>query len=479
MFSNDDTIAAIATPPGAGGIGVIRISGAKAPHILARLFHRRQDEKPWQSHHLYIGQIIEPRSGLVLDEALAVLMQAPHSYTREQVAELHCHGGPLLLSHILTACVAAGARLAERGEFTLRAFLNGALSLDEAEAVADLISAKTAQAAQLAARQLQGGLNQRLAPLEEELLTILAQLSAGVDFPEEVDALAIQDILPRLINLRREIAHILAGAASGRIYREGYKTVLAGATNVGKSSLLNRLLQMERAIVTEEAGATRDLLEEALNLDGLPILLSDTAGLRETTAVLTEAETQGIKRSRAALDEAQLILIVTDITQGVDPIAQALLADMTPRETEHNPALPQARQHCCLLLNKTDLLSPPELKARLSEGARHYPNHVILGVSAQTGAGIEELLQYIKNTAMGGWAAEEQTPLLNNLRHQQALLRADTALSEAITTLNSAFLPDLAIIDLENAYQALGEISGKTVSEEVLARIFADFCVGK
>ena len=467
MLTNEDTIAAIATPLGPGGIGIIRISGVLAPQILDTLFMPYQDGESWQSHRLYAGRVVEPKSGAVLDEALAVLMRAPHSYTREQVAELHCHGGPAVLPAVLAACIAAGARLAERGEFTLRAFLNGALSLDEAEAVADLIGAKTAAAAQMAARQLQGALNLRLAPLEQELLAILAHLTVGVDFPEDADAPVAEDLLPRLAGLRQQIAALLAGAEAGRIYREGYQVVLAGATNVGKSSLLNRLLQTERAIVTAEAGTTRDLIEEAINVEGLPLLLTDTAGLRDMDG-LTEAEAQGIKRSHAALAAAQLVLIVTDATLGLDETARALLAESADGQW---PPL--------LVLNKADLLNEQELEARRAEYKEQCPESTMAVVSAKTGSGIAELLAQIKDLALAGFAETGREPLINNIRHQQALLRADTCLAEAAQTLTEGLPPDMATIDLENAYAALGEISGKTAGEEVLANIFAKFCVGK
>jgi tRNA modification GTPase len=482
MFSPDDTIAAIATPLGPGGIGIIRISGVEAPHILSRLFRRYRSEESWQSHRLYLGLIVEPRSGALLDEALAMLMRAPHTYTREQMAELQCHGGPAVLSQVLAACITAGARLAERGEFTLRAFLNGALSLDEAEAVADLVSARTASGAQMAARQLQGALKQRLAPLEQELLDILTAITVGVDFPEDSDAPAAADLLPRLNALRCKIAQLLAGAEAGRIYREGYSVVLAGAVNVGKSSLLNRLLQTERAIVTAEAGATRDIIEEALNVEGLPLLLTDTAGLRDTTG-LTEAEAQGIRRCRTALATAQLTLVVTDGLQGLDEMARALLDDPAQagymREEPAGALVQKERPSCMLLLNKADLLSAEELQARLAQYQEQYPAHSIAVVSAKTGAGLAELLVQIKDKAMAGLAESGSSPLLNNIRHQQALLRADVCLQEAQATLADNQPLDLVAIDLENAYQAVGEISGKTVSEEVLVNIFANFCVGK
>ena len=465
MLTNEDTIAAIATPAGSGGVGIIRISGNKAPKILSALFKPYQAKTPWQSHHLYFGQVIEPKSGLVLDEALAVLMRAPHSYTKEQVAELHCHGGPAVLFGVLAACLAAGARLAERGEFTLRAFLNGALSLDEAEAVADLVNAKTSKAARMALEQLHGSLSSRLAPLEQEILDILASITVGVDFPEDADAPEAENLLPPLAALRRQTAALLAGADAGRIYREGLAVVLAGAGNVGKSSLLNRLLHADRAIVTAEAGTTRDIIEEALNVDGLPLLLYDTAGLRETTE-LSEAETQGIERSRTAFAAAQLALIVTDGTEGLDNTARELLARPVP-------------ENRLLLLNKADLLDIRDTAARLGEYTKICPADDIVVISAKTGSGIEELLMKIKAKALSGFGEEGREPLLNNIRHQQALMRADAALADAETALLSGLTPDMAAIDMENAYQALGEISGKTASEEVLTNIFANFCLGK
>ena len=465
MLINEETIVAIATPLGSGGVGMIRISGAKAPLILHTLFKRYHHEEKWQNHRLYLGQIVEPVSGTVLDEALAVLMRAPHSYTREQVVEFHCHGGTVVLSQVLTACLAAGARLAQRGEFTLRAFLNGALSLDEAEAVADLAGAQNSSAAQIAVRQLRGALNCRTTLIEQELLDILAQITVGVDFPDDADALAAPQLLPQLMPLKHKITDMLSSAETGRIYREGLRTVLAGAVNVGKSSLLNRLLQTERAIVTDEAGATRDLIEEAFNLDGLPLLLTDTAGLRET-AGLTETETQGIKRSRTALKAAQLTLIIIDAVCGLDSSATALLQELTPSA-------------CLLLLNKADLVSSLKITALEKECAMLYPAYTLIVVSAKTGMGMDKLLTKIKEMAFTAYIDADREPLINNIRHQQALLKAEAALNDAIETLTKGLPPDLAAIDIENAYAAVGEISGKTVSEEVLNNIFANFCLGK
>jgi len=418
----------------------------------------------------------------VLDQALAVLMIAPHSYTREHVAELHCHGGPAVLAQVLAASVAAGARLATRGEFTLRAFLNGALSLDEAEAVADLVSAKTSAAAQLAARGLQGALSSRLEPVEQELLALLAELTVAVDFPDDADLEPPQALIKRIEAVRAHTADLLAGAEAGRIYREGFSAVLAGTSNVGKSSLLNCLLQTERAIVTASPGATRDIIEESLNLDGLPLILRDTAGLRRAQT-MDEAEELGMERSRAALKTARLLLIVIDATRGLDDMADALLppppgADGR-REISTDPQTGESATPFLLLVNKCDLISEDKLAALRESLRARVDDGDIVAVSAKTGAGLDTLKAKIKEKALLTSAESGREPLLANIRHQQALLRAQASLDEARQTLTDGLPPDMAAIDLENAYAALGEISGKTVSEEVLAKIFAEFCLGK
>jgi len=462
---DEDTIAAIATPLSPSGVGVIRISGAKAPHILFALFKRSHDTHNWQSHRLYFGSVIEPVSGALLDKALAVWMRAPHSYTQEQVVEFHCHGGPVVLAQVLQACLNRGARLAKPGEFTLRAFLNGALSLDEAEAVADLISAKTSTAAQLALNQLTGTLSNRLKPLEKELLALLAQIAVGVDFPEDADAPTAQYLLSRLQALRQTINEVLAGAMEGRLYREGLAVVLSGAGNVGKSSLFNCLLNSHRAIVDGEAGTTRDIIEETINVGGLPLILSDTAGFREQSG-LSQVESQGIERSRAALAKAGLVLIVTDGILGLDNTAKALLQEISPKKR-------------LLVLNKIDILNETELQKRLAEYAKCCPPQDVLAVSAKNGAGVSQLLAKIGEKALSGVNKTAGSPWLTNIRHQEALQKADSALAEAEAALTSGFTPDVAAIDLENAYIAIGEISGHTVGEEVLNNIFANFCLGK
>lgn len=471
-----DTIAAQATPMGTGGVGIIRISGSSAGEILRALFspyaaeagHKegaagiKTGQEPaaaplLPARNLVLGAVCQ-KDGIFIDECLAVFFPGPHSYTGEDVVEFQCHGGPLVLRKVLTAAVAAGARLAQPGEFTLRAFLNGRMDLTQAEAVLDIITAKTHISLDMAEHQLQGALYKALLPLEEELLDLLAALAAAADFPEEVDSLTPEILLPRLQELDARVEALLAGADAGRIYREGLSVVLLGPANVGKSSLLNALLQEERAIVTERAGTTRDIIEEYFNLDGLPILLSDTAGLRSAE---DEAEAIGIGKSRAKAASAQILLLVADASADAEEEVKALIEEFKDR-----PLL--------LVLNKIDLADPLPWQEKLAQWAPELPQTAI---SAKTGAGLAQLKEAILNLALQG---QEQNPsLINNLRHQEALMLVRTHLAQAMETLEMGFTLDLAAIDVDLAWQALGEISGKTAGEDVLNRIFERFCIGK
>ncbi len=463
-MNTNDTIAAIATPSGAGGIGIIRISGIQARPILEQLFCPFKQE-PYQSHKMYLGKIYQPKTKAVLDKALAVLMASPNSYTKEDIVELHCHGGPLVLSLVLQAVLSCGARLAQPGEFTMRAFLNGALSLAEAEAVADLISAKTASSAGQAAQQLAGHLKAKIEPLEQKLLDLLAAITVAVDFPDDADCPSEQALISELTNLRQNISAILASADLGRIYREGINVVLAGAANVGKSSLLNCLLGDERAIVSAQAGTTRDIIEEGFNLDGIPLILRDTAGIRDSEAGLDEVEIIGIKRSRQALSLAQISLIIFDSQVGLDATALAILAEKPAK--------------FMIIANKSDLLDPIQYKNLENELLNYAPLSDIAFISAKQNIGIEPFLAALKAKIIGNRKEEGREFMLNNIRHQEALKEADYHLAAAITTLEDGLTLDLCGVDLEAAWQALGTINGKTAAEEVITNIFANFCVGK
>ncbi len=463
MRNQDELIAAIATPPGEGGIGIVRISGDGAKEIMNRMFDPQQPDRAWQSHRLYFGRIINPaneREQVVIDEGFAVYMAAPHSYTAQDVVEFQVHGGPVVLAKVLEAVLFCGARLAERGEFTLRAYLNGRLDLAEAEAVQDLICAKTPQAALIAAGQLSGTLSRKVDAIGDEILELVADVVVGIDFPEDEDVPEKEIIRAKVDRIVHEIDVLIEGAVAGRVYREGYSVVLCGAPNVGKSSLLNVLLEEERAIVTKVPGTTRDVIEEYVNIGGFPLLLSDTAGLRESG---DEVETIGIDKSRDKVSGAQMLLLVIDATVGLDEEAQSILA-----EHQDKPVL--------LVVNKCDKLNAAPI---LDQIKKQYPDQNMPAVSAKTGQGIEDLKQKMVSFISGGHVFSQREAAVSNARHQEALIKARQSLLEVKQTLSKDGCFDTIDVDLQEAWQAIGEISGKTAGEEVIEKIFSTFCLGK
>jgi tRNA modification GTPase len=481
-----DTIVAIATAPGEGGIGIVRLSGAEAAEIAGRLFHGRLRDRC-----AVFGRIVDPRSGEQVDEALGLLMRAPRTYTREDTAELQAHGGPVVLRRIVELCLREGARQAEPGEFTLRAFLNGRLDLAQAEAVLDVIQARTDDSLRLALKGLSGQLTARLRPLRASLLDLLAYLSARADFPDEDVPAA--DIAPAIRSAADELARLLDTADSGMVYRQGLRVAIVGRPNVGKSSLLNRLLGEDRAIVTPIAGTTRDTVEEMANLADVPVILIDTAGLNETD---DEVERIGVDRARDALARSDAVLVVLDATRV--PGAEEL--DLLQR-TGNRPRV--------VALNKTDLTTPSDRESDVLDGASAgpTPSHVIrapvvprsetaprsqaadvrlavagvepIRVSALTGAGVEELASALAELVTHGGASAAETPTVANPRHKAALERALVACAGALGGLESGLPEDLVAVDLRDAAGALGEITGETVTEDLLDSIFRNFCIGK
>jgi tRNA modification GTPase len=459
-FSLDDTIAAIATPPGAGGVGIVKISGPRAPDILRRLFepavHRRtrQVEQPRQ---LTWGHVRDPHSGEVVDEVLAVVMPAPHSYTRQDVVEIQSHGGIVAVRRILELALAAGARAAVPGEMTLRAFLNGRLDLAQAEAVLDIVTARTDAALRVAVDQLGGHLSGRVRPVRGHLVGVLAYLEASIDFVE--DEIPAQDIGSTLSRVAADLTDLLATADLGMIYRQGVRAAIVGRPNVGKSSLLNALLRGERAIVTPIPGTTRDTLEETINLEGVPLVLVDTAGIRLGST--DEVERMGIARSRAALQRADLALLVLDASQpptDLDRDIAALVGD--------KPAL--------VALNKCDLPPPdPDESPTLLAAAPH------LCISALTGAGLANLERAILDLVLRGRVTTADTPLVSNARHKALLTHALQSVQAAQLGQRGGLSADLVAIDVREAVDALGEITGESASEDLLEAIFSRFCVGK
>ncbi len=446
---NEETIAAISTPQGLGGISIVRMSGADAIEIADRVFvsatGKRVKDTP--THRILYGHIKTQNE--TVDEVLLMLMRGPKTFTREDVVELNCHGGPVVTQAVLKALIANGARLAEAGEFTKRAFLNGRIDLTQAEGVIDLINARTDRARKLAQTASEGELARVFFAVRDALLSVSAELLAVVDFPEEEieETGGIEQILAQV---HQKLTDLCDGYEQGRLIREGAKVALVGCPNVGKSSVLNCLTGTDRAIVTEIAGTTRDVLTEDLNVDGIPIRLMDTAGIRESEDVI---ETMGVEKSRRALDEADIAVLVLDGSRPVNDEELALLEEI------------KTRTHL-VLANKTDL---PSVWTAEKYDAVPF--------CAKTGEGRRTLLSLLSQRLMG--MHREDTLLLSNVRHFEQVVRALSAIEQAQQTLQSGIEPDLAIIDINAAIEALGEITGETVSEAVTDRIFSRFCLGK
>jgi len=449
-YATDDTIAAIATAIGMGGIGIVRLSGPDALPILRQLFRPQRSFTP---RTLTYGHIVDPTSGRVVDEVLAVWMPAPRTYTCQDVVEIDAHGGPAPLRHILDLCVQLGARPAGPGEFTLRAFLNGRIDLAQAEAVADLVEAKTQAGLRMAVDQLAGQLSHQVRQVRERLLGILAWLEASIDF-DEIPPYDIQDDLTSCLI---QIDKLLAGANRGVIYRHGVRAAIVGRPNVGKSSLLNALLRVERAIVAPQPGTTRDTLEEMLNLNGIPLILVDTAGIRRETS--DHIEGLGIARSRRALAQADMAILVVD---GNAPLEAG----------DHEIATLIGDKPALVVINKTDL-------PLITCADELLPNAPHLQVSALTGEGLSELEQAIEKTIWAGQVIASDAPLTGNTRHQNALRRAHMHIQHALDTYRQALPLDMLSIDVRAAINTLGEITGETADEALLETIFSRFCVGK
>ncbi len=472
MISLDDTIAAISTPVGEGGIGIVRMTGPDAIEVLHRLFVPASEPRTsnLQPHTLHYGHIIDPATGETADEVLAVYMPAPHTYTRQDVVEINGHGGIVALRRILALCLRQGARQAEPGEFTARAFLSGRLDLAQAEAVLDVVRAKTDTSLHAAVGQLAGRLSDKVRSVRAVLVDALAYLEASIDFEE--DEIPERDIDPDLEQASTALSALLADADRGIIYRQGVRAAIVGRPNVGKSSLLNRLLRTSRAIVTDIPGTTRDTLEETLNLGGVPVVLVDTAGIAARTK--DPIERLGIERSRAALAQADLALLVLDASQPLADADRAIAALVGDK-----PAL--------VILNKIDLL---ETTADL-EGAMHDVQRTMerwsldidrasfIPISALTGTGLEALEEAIVETVFSGQVIASEAPMVTSPRHKEALHRARDHVNAAQAAHRAGVTADLLAIDLTAAVQALGEITGQTASEDLIETIFNNFCVGK
>lgn len=461
MYRHGDTIAAMATPVGLGGIGIIKISGPQSEDIVRNIFQPRKPVDHFQSHHLYYGHILDPSNGQIVDEVLLSVMRGPHTYTREDVAEINCHSGYIILQRILSLVLTNGARLAEPGEFTKRAFLNGRIDLTQAEAVMESIAARTSQALRMATSQLAGSLYGRVKGIRDCLLDVLAVLEVAIDFPEEDGEILEAGKWAWRIEggVVEPLQELLASYEQGRIYREGVAVAIVGKPNVGKSSLLNALLEEERAIVTAIPGTTRDIIEELLNVKGIPIKIVDTAGLREAR---DEIEGIGIKLTRKRIAEADLLLLVIDGSKELTSGDYKIYEDI-----QGQPFL--------AVVNKMDLGITVDLK-RLGES--FAPKEVVV-VSALQGTNMERLKEAIFSAIVTGGSDVREAAIVPNARQHAALARALPIVFQVRQNLLDHVPPDIVAIDLKEALECLGEITGQTTSEDVLDRIFSQFCIGK
>ncbi|MDB9315411.1 tRNA uridine-5-carboxymethylaminomethyl(34) synthesis GTPase MnmE [Spirulina sp. CS-785/01] len=451
-----DTIAAIASAivPNQGSIGIVRVSGPEAVSIAHKLFSA-PGQQPWESHRILYGTVRHPQTQAQVDEALLLLMLAPRSFTKEDVVEFHCHGGMIPVQQVLQLCIEAGARLAQPGEFTLRAFLNGRIDLTQAESVADLVGARSPQAAQVALSGLQGKLAKPIQQLRQTCLDILAEVEARIDFEDDLPPLDEPQIRQELQEVLTQVEQILTTADRGELLRSGVKVAIVGQPNVGKSSLLNAWSRSDRAIVTELPGTTRDVVESNLNVGGIPIQILDTAGIRDTSDTVEQI---GVARSRQAAQNADLILLTLDATQG-----------WTAAEAEIYHHVQQ--RPLILVINKIDLAAPDSIPYQ-----DQYP---VVYTSASHQQGIDQLENAILDLLNTGQLNAANLDIAINQRQAATLTQAKLALEQVQETINNNLPLDFWTIDLRSAIHALGTITGEDVTESVLDKIFSRFCIGK
>jgi tRNA modification GTPase len=450
----DDTIVAVSTPPGRGGIGVVRLSGPESRRIVEPFLRLK---RPLEAGRAVFGELIDIESGARIDEVVATLFEKPHSYTTEDIIEISAHGSPVVLEYIVEQALTRGARLAEPGEFTMRGFLNGRIDLTQAEAVRDLIDSQTLFQAKAAAQQLAGALSRRIAPIKKKLVALIALLEAGIDFAEDDVAVLPNDrILAALIEIRQPLAALAQSFAYGRVVHDGLMLAVVGRPNVGKSSLFNRLVERERAIVTSVPGTTRDLVTETVSIAGIPIRMFDTAGIRSAA---DEAEEIGIRKSYEALADADLVLVVSDNTAPQHATEEQRLIDAT------------AGRKTILVRNKSDL---PDSIGPLPN-SDHLPQ---VRTSALSGAGIEELRREIL-TQVGGGSAQQESGFVTNLRQRKLIEESLAAVAAAETAIANRIPHEMLLMDLYNSLRPLDAITGETTTDDILNLIFSTFCIGK
>lgn len=457
----EDTISAVITALGEGAVGIVRISGADALATAEKMFKSRSGKKlsEYQHHTLVYGHVTDA-DGTMVDEVLCVYMQAPHSYTAEDVVEIQSHGGIQSLKKILALTYQNGARPAEAGEFTKRAFLNGRIDLTQAEAVMDIIRSRSEASLKLAVRQQNGQLAQELRKLRSKMLDVVINLEAVIDYPEEdIEDVTFDTVAGSIANTAAGIENLLAHAHTGKILREGLRTAIVGRPNVGKSSLLNALLKEERAIVSEYAGTTRDVIEEQLLLDGVPLVLADTAGIRKTEDYVEQI---GVEKSRRLLQDAELVICVVDGSEGLTAEDEEILQAASEKP-------------CVIIVNKSDL----EIDTTLQQLQERFGIDKVMPLSARTNEGIDRFAAWLKNYVYGSEGTLSDGVYVQNARHEELLRQALQSLQDAQRAAQERLPYDCIVIDVRNAIDLLGEITGDTVQDEIINEIFARFCIGK
>ncbi|HHB4551335.1 TPA: tRNA uridine-5-carboxymethylaminomethyl(34) synthesis GTPase MnmE [Staphylococcus aureus] len=456
-----DTITSISTPMGEGAIGIVRLSGPQAVEIADKLYKGKHLLNDVPSHTINYGHIIDPESKEVIEEVMVSVLRAPKTFTREDIIEINCHGGILTINRVLELTMTYGARMAEPGEFTKRAFLNGRIDLSQAEAVMDFIRSKTDRASKVAMNQIEGRLSDLIKKQRQSILEILAQVEVNIDYPEydDVEDATTEFLLEQSKEIKQEINRLLDTGAQGKIMREGLSTVIVGKPNVGKSSMLNNLIQDNKAIVTEVAGTTRDVLEEYVNVRGVPLRLVDTAGIRETEDIV---EKIGVERSRKALSQADLILFVLNNNEALTQ------EDYTLYEVVKN-------EDVIVIVNKMDL----EQKIDINEVKDMIGDTPLIQTSMLKQEGIDELEIQIRDLFFGGEVQNQDMTYVSNSRHISLLKQARQTIQDAIDAAESGVPMDMVQIDLTRTWEILGEIIGETASDELIDQLFSQFCLGK
>ncbi|MBI4619971.1 MAG: tRNA uridine-5-carboxymethylaminomethyl(34) synthesis GTPase MnmE [Desulfobacterales bacterium] len=457
---DEDTIAAIATPFGTGGIGIIKISGPKSFEIAKKIFRRKAQPSELKPYHLHYGEVIDTQDGSVIDEVLLSFMRKPTSYTKEDVVEINCHSGFLVLQKILEIVLKEGARLAEPGEFTKRAFINGRIDLSQAEAVVDIVNSQTNASLRVATQQLKGVLSKEVMKLKEGLTNVLTYLEASIDFPEEdINIIPPHELLTRIKALMDNIRTLIDSYEEGRFYRDGISAIIIGKPNVGKSSLLNALLKEKRAIVTSIPGTTRDIIEEAISVKGFPLKIIDTAGMGDAKDVI---EKEGIRLAKEKLASADLVILVIDSSQELDQGDFDIVAGLIDKKV-------------VIALNKIDLVQ----ESSISKAKDKLKNYPIVPISALYSQGIEELKEAVFSAIIQHKLESPPSVFITNIRHKIALEKTLDNLAHAEESLIKEMSQEFTALDIQLSLKCLGEIVGETTSDDILDRIFSGFCIGK